>query len=107
MDREMKYYSYGQQPAPPVAQSFSNPAPVSQPAQTGAKQQISSQQALTIALKHAGLSESSVMLPRVKQDIDHGRLVYEVSFYAGYFEYDYDIDAYTGQILKYDRDYND
>ena len=107
MDRDMKIYSYGQQPAPPVAQSVSKPAATTQTTQTGVKQQITSQDALSIALTHANVSESQIMLPRVKQDMEHGRLVYEVKFHVGYMEYDYDIDAYTGQVLKFDCDYDD
>ena len=28
---------------------------------------------------------------------------YELEFYYNYFEYDYEIDAITGEILKYER----
>ena len=41
---------------------------------------------------------------RVKQDRDDGRDIYEVDFYVQAEEFDYDIDAATGQILSRDYD---
>ena len=40
-------------------------------------------------------------------DWDDGRVRYEVEFYAGNTEYDYDIDATTGAVLAYDREWDD
>ena len=45
---------------------------------------------------------------KVKQDWEHGRMVYEIEFVAGtgsvHTEYDYEIDASTGEIISYDCD---
>lgn len=60
--------------------------------------------AKTAALNHAGLAESKVTFIKTKLDYDHGRTVYDVEFYSGNAEYDYEIDAYTGKILSYDYD---
>ena len=65
---------------------------------------IGEAKAKTIALNHAGLSESQVTFVRTKLDFDDGRWEYEVEFYAGNTEYDYDIDATTGNILSFDHD---
>ncbi len=40
----------------------------------------------------------------VQQDYEHGRMEYEVEFYAGNQEYDYEIDASSGKILSFDYD---
>ena len=37
---------------------------------------------------------------QVKLDRDDGQLVYDVEFYAGNTEYDYEINATTGKIIS-------
>ncbi len=66
---------------------------------------ITEEQAKSKALAHAGLSASQVNFIWVKQDWEDGRRVYEVEFYTDdYQEYDYEIDARTGEILSFDYD---
>ena len=65
---------------------------------------IGEAKAKEIALKHAGLSSSKVTFRPVKLDWEDGRQVYEVEFYSGNKEYDYEIDAASGSILSYDHD---
>ncbi len=65
---------------------------------------IGSEKAKQIALQNAGLSESQVTFVRVQADYDNGRKVYEVEFYSGNTEYDYEIDATNGAIREMDHD---
>lgn len=65
---------------------------------------IDEAQAKSIALEHAGVAESDAAFYRVERDSDDGRVVYEVEFYSGNTEYDYEISAETGEILSYDSD---
>lgn len=65
---------------------------------------ISEAKAKNIALDHAGISSSKATFIQVKLDRDDGRQVYEVEFYSGNKEYDYEIDAASGTILSYDYD---
>lgn len=65
---------------------------------------IDEAQAKSIALEHAGVAESDAAFYRVERDSDDGRAVYEVEFYSGNTEYDYEISAETGEILSYDSD---
>lgn len=60
--------------------------------------------AKSAALEHAGLTESEVTYIKVKLDYDDGRTAYDIEFYIGNTEYDYEIDAYTGDILSFDYD---
>lgn len=65
---------------------------------------IGSEKAKSIALNHAGVTSSTAKFVKVERDRDDGRLLYEVEFYAGNKEYDYEILAADGTILSYDAD---
>ena len=66
---------------------------------------ITEDRAREIALAHAGLTADQVSFVRAKLDWDDGRQVYDVEFYtADYKEYDYEIDAASGEILSFDYD---
>lgn len=70
---------------------------------TGGK--ISKEQAYSLALKHANVQDGpGTMRKKCKLDFENGRKVYEVEFISGGMEYEYDIDAETGSVLKYERD---
>ena len=75
-------------------------------AQTGSGT-VTAAQAEQTALDHAGLSRSEVDYVRTKQDYDDGRRKYEVEFRQGRMEYEYEIDAATGRILDFSRDFDD
>ena len=64
---------------------------------------ITEEEAANIAKEHAQVTDCT-MLP-VKLDRDDGRQVYDVEFFtADGKEYDYEIDAATGEVLSYDYD---
>lgn len=65
---------------------------------------IGEDKAKTIAVEHAGLTVSGVNFTYVKLFHRYGIAKYEVEFWANNTEYDYDIDATTGDILSYDHD---
>lgn len=54
------------------------------------------------ALAHAGLTSEQATFTESKLDYDDARQVYELEFYSGNNEYDYEIDAYTGEVVSYD-----
>lgn len=60
--------------------------------------------AKAIALKHAGLTEAEIQFSKAKLENDDGRSEYEVEFYFGNTEYDYSIDASTGEILEFNSE---
>ena len=61
---------------------------------------ITSDEAKKIALEDAGLKESEVRMSRVKYKWDDGRQVFDVEFYSDWAEYEYNLDAVTGEILE-------
>ena len=56
--------------------------------------------AKSIALNHAGVSESKAYDMEIELDEEDGMLVYEVEFKSGGMEYSYEINAATGAIVK-------
>ena len=73
----------------------------------GASNYITAEQAKSAALKHAGVNASDAIFVKAGLDWDDGKVHYEVEFYAGNTEYDYDIDAVSGAVLSYDREWDD
>lgn len=67
-------------------------------------EKISEQEAKDIAFKHAKIKEADAKYVQTELDYDDGILRYEIDFYYDGYEYDYDIDAYSGKILSYDKD---
>lgn len=89
LDREAENYD------PAAVQNGTN-------AQSG--QYIGEEAAKQAALTHAGKTADTVSFARCNLDFDDGRWKYEVEFYEGNAEYDYDIDATTGEVISYDYD---
>lgn len=55
------------------------------------------------AVAHAGVTPDAGTL-RTKLDTENGKLVYEVEFVSGGIEYEYELDAVTGAVLKAEKD---
>lgn len=92
-------------PAPEnVTTAPENTAPV--PAESSAKSgYIGVEQAKSIALGHAGVSE--VTYTKAKLDDEDGQIVYEIEFYKDGMEYDYTIRAVDGSIMEYESEWDD
>ena len=91
------------QPAP------TQPAATVVPATTAAQSNntagdIGIEKANEIAISHAGLSSGSVSFVKAKIDTEDGVKVYDIEFYSGNVEYDYEINAATGAIVSFDQD---
>ena len=95
-DRDIENYT--------VPQPTTVPKPTTQPATTTAPQYIGEEKAKSIALKHAGVSASQVTFIKAHLDREDGHTVYDIEFYSGNTEYDYEIDAVNGDIRAYDKD---
>ena len=71
------------------------------------KEYIGREKALEAALAHAGLSQSQVRETEAELDWEKGRMVYEVEFKASGTEYDYEIDAKTGEVVRFESERDD
>lgn len=69
-----------------------------------ARADIDPEMAKKIALEDAKIDIGSAVFIKTKLDSDSGRKVYDVEFYTDGIEYDYEIDAKTGEILEKDTD---
>ena len=68
---------------------------------------LTKEQAMAAALAHAGLSKQDVEKIGGKKDKDDGRTLYEIEFTAGGYKYEYEVDAVTGEIVKYSKEQYD
>ena len=57
-------------------------------------------EAISIALKNAGLTREEIQDLDVELDRDDGVLHYDVDFEAGGYDYEYEIHATSGNILR-------
>lgn len=90
-----------------VKESMSKDAKAEKPAKsetTSSGDGISLKEAKNIALKHAGISSSEATFVKAKKDYEDGIQVFEIEFYSGNTEYDYEIRVSNGEIISYDKD---
>ena len=74
------------------------------PAWAKTSKAIGKSKATKIALKDAGLKKKQVKKLTVESGRENGHKVYEVEFQCGKYEYEYDVDKYTGKIVGKDKD---
>ena len=85
------------------------PAPTDAPAAAAAPQdagqaEISESEALKIALDRIGITEKECDFKRIKTDWERGVLVWEGEIRCNGMEYDFEIDAKTGEILEWEAE---
>lgn len=57
-----------------------------------------------IALEDAGVNRGQISRLKTRYEWEEGQHLYEVEFHQGPWEYQYEIDARTGQILSRERE---
>ena len=80
------------------------PAPAVTPTES-AVQTLTAEDAQAIALEMAGLIAADVTAIRSEWDMENGRQEYEVEFRSGDWEYDYTVDALSGEVIEQDKEY--
>lgn len=68
---------------------------------------IGAESAKAAALSHAGAPADEARGLEIEFDCDDGRMVYEVEFDWNGTEYDYDVDATTGAVVKFHHERTD
>ena len=82
----------------------STPYPVESNHNDTTSNKITIDQAKDIALKHAKLENNKVTFLKAEESIENGINIYDIEFYNGNTEYDYEINSYTGEIIEFDKD---
>ncbi len=72
-----------------------------------AAEYIGEDKALELALADAGVKAQDALVLKSALDWDDGKAVYEVEFCAADTEYDYELDALTGAVVKKELDLPD
>lgn len=70
-----------------------------------ANEYIGEEKAKEAALTHAHITAADAKFLICVFDYENGLAVYDVEFYYDTFEYSYDINAKTGEVVKYEKDY--
>ncbi len=65
---------------------------------------VSRNTAIKVALAHANLKKEEVLNLNVEHDIAHGGTCWEVDFEHNGYEYSYDIDIETGNIMSVEKE---
>ena len=65
---------------------------------------LTAEQAQEKAFAHAGVDAASATVTKCELDRDDGRQIYEIEFWAGRVEYDYEVDAASGNVLKQEQE---
>lgn len=68
---------------------------------------ISADKAKQAALDHAGIEAADAKNIKCELDRDDGTVRYEIEFDADGYEYDYEVDATTGKVIKSEKDIRD
>lgn len=68
---------------------------------------IGAEKAKAAAFKHAGVSASGVKVLSAELERDDGVTKYDIDFVSGKWEYDYDINAYTGAVISMSKELYD
>ncbi len=65
---------------------------------------VTRDEAISKALAHAGLLAENATNVIAELDVDHGVTIYEVEFTSNGYEYEYEVNAETGKILKAEKE---
>ncbi len=68
------------------------------------KNVISVEEAKKIAVNHSGLTEENIKFKKIKLDKEDGIFVYEIKFFTTDKEFEYEINAESGEIIEFSSD---
>jgi len=90
------------------------PKPESKPAETKTESEhkteskatlLTNAEAESIAIAHAGLNAKDVTRLKSEFDVDDGVKQYDIEFRSGDYEYDYEVNAESGKVISWDKEY--
>lgn len=97
----------GQEQPTPASSQTSGQTQSQTQGNSGSAAYIGVDKAKSIAVSHAGMAVSDVVFQKAKLENDDGRAEYEIEFYKNGIEYEYTIDAASGEILEFESEHDD
>lgn len=76
-------------------------------ASSESKEYISTDKAKSIAFDHASVKAADVKFSKAELDRDDMVVHYDVEFVSGKYEYEYEINAESGKVIAFDKEFND
>ncbi len=76
-------------------------------ATSAANEYISADKAKSVAYNHANVKAENIKYTKAELDRDDMVVHYDVEFVAGKYEYEYEINAETGKVIAFDKEFND
>ena len=83
---------------------YNNNSQASEQEKVPTNSNITLEEAKKIATDNANININDVRFIRSEQEMEHGILLYEVDFIYNDFDYEYKINATTGEIISFDKD---
>jgi uncharacterized membrane protein YkoI len=65
---------------------------------------VSAEEALAAALEHAGYKQHETTGLKTELEIDRNKPVYDIEFWAEGYDYDYKVDAQSGQVIMVEKE---
>lgn len=78
-----------------------------QTGENGSDRRITSEAARKAALSHAGVDAQSIRDYDSELEWENGILIYDIDFESGDYDYSYEVNALTGEIVKSDKELDD
>lgn len=92
---------------PPTETKPAEEKPTETTPATTTQKKIGVNAAKNAAFEHAKVKASDAWDVEVDLDTENGKLVYEVSFNVDRYDYEYEIDAYSGKVLRSEKELDD
>ena len=92
-------------PAPAATTPAAEAAIPAVPVETIPTGALTREQAEKIALDYLGVTAEQITRLRTEYEIDDGLPQFDIEFYQGDWEYEFEIHGESGKILSYDKDH--
>lgn len=87
-----------------VTNSANNSSNITNTATNNNSEYIGEEGAKEIAVAYAGIGDyNEVRFDKIELDVDRNVTVYEIEFHYNNIEYDFEINAQTGEVMKYEK----
>ena len=94
-------------PAAAITTTTASPLATTTSVPSASGKRLTADEAKTIALQHAAVQELDTVDWEIELDYEREKTVYEVSFDTREWEFEYEIDAVSGTVLRHQKEPHD